>query len=207
MANRLILALDVETRSCETCGASLVRKAWPCGKLETGPQFAERKFCSRACWPRVEDRFAEKVRVDPVTGCHIWTGALNNRGYGQVRVDGKTVLAHRVAWERKNGPLPTGMNALHSCDTPPCVNEEHLHPGTLSDNSMEMVARGRSPNTRKTSCPRGHPYDAENTYVYDGRRFCRRCNVIACARRDGRQDPALREAARAAAVRLVEVPA
>ncbi len=183
---RLVLALDVE-RACETCETPLVRKAWPCGRLETASQFAERKYCSRACWPTEADRFAEKVRVDPATGCHPWTGSLNNQGYGQVRLGGKTVLAHRVAYERAHGPLPPGMNALHSCDTPACVNPDHLHAGTLRDNSAEMLARGRHPNPLKTVCPHGHPYDAENTYTWRGRRFCRRCNVIACARRDGRE--------------------
>lgn len=186
--SRLVLAVDVETeRACETCGALLVRKTWPCGTPESPSAFAERKFCSRACWPSEVERFAAKVRVDPVTGCHLWTGSLNNQGYGQVRIGGKMFLAHRVAYERARGTLPDGLLALHSCDTPACVNEAHLHPGTHHDNAVEKVERGRDRNRQKTACPLGHPYDPANTYVWRGRRFCRRCNVIACARRDARE--------------------
>ncbi len=30
-------------------------------------------------------------------------------------------------------------------------------------------------NSRKTECPNGHPYSAENTAVFDGKRHCRQC--------------------------------
>jgi hypothetical protein len=36
------------------------------------------------------------------------------------------------------------MCVLHSCDNPPCINVAHLHLGTRTENSAEMVARGRS---------------------------------------------------------------
>lgn len=32
-------------------------------------------------------------------------------------------------------------------------------------------------NEQKTHCPKGHPYDEENTYLYRGRRNCRRCAI------------------------------
>lgn len=41
------------------------------------------------------------------------------------------------------------------------------------------VHRGRPPkNGIKTHCKRGHSYSAENTYGFDGRRYCRMCNSI-----------------------------
>lgn len=34
-------------------------------------------------------------------------------------------------------------------------------------------------NRRKTHCPQGHPYSAENTYVgHGGKRACRRCQTV-----------------------------
>jgi 5-methylcytosine-specific restriction endonuclease McrA len=32
-------------------------------------------------------------------------------------------------------------------------------------------------NARKDTCPQGHPYDEENTYVYKGTRRCKACNL------------------------------
>jgi hypothetical protein len=30
----------------------------------------------------------------------------------------------------------------------------------------------------KTHCPVGHPYDEKNTYLYEGRRYCRACHRV-----------------------------
>lgn len=32
---------------------------------------------------------------------------------------------------------------MHSCDTPNCINPEHLRHGTQADNIADMVAKGR----------------------------------------------------------------
>jgi len=99
------------------------------------------------------DRFHEKFVPDPNSGCWLWTGATKEFGYGVIglghREDG-TAKAHRVAYQLYKGDIPSGMNVLHSCDLPCCVNPTHLRLGTLSDNSQDCVARGRhkSPNNR-----------------------------------------------------------
>ena len=81
--------------------------------------------------------------------CILWTGAIGRNGYGTVRVgsakDGtrRMMGAHRVAWESAHGPIPTGMHVLHECDTPACVNVEHLFLGTHADNVRDMMSKGR----------------------------------------------------------------
>jgi hypothetical protein len=87
-------------------------------------------------------RFTEKVVIREC-GCHEWTGRLQPNGYGQVRANGKTAYAHRVAWELANGSLPRGAYVLHECDNRRCVNPEHLRLGTFQDNMDDMTAKKR----------------------------------------------------------------
>ena len=71
--------------------------------------------------------------------------AINNHGYGTLRVDGRTVYAHRLAYELATGKtLPNGLDARHKCDNPRCINPAHIEPGTRSQNMKECHERGRS---------------------------------------------------------------
>jgi len=80
---------------------------------------------------------------EPNTGCFLWTGTTTGGGYGRVRRGKRTHYAHRVAYELLVGPIPDGMHVLHHCDTPPCVNPEHLFLGTDADNIQDMDRKGR----------------------------------------------------------------
>lgn len=92
------------------------------------------------------ERFHQKVTPSP--GCWEWTSAFNGSGYGAFRVggrDGATVRAHRLAYALHTGaPLASSVVIRHTCDNRACVRPEHLEPGTRSDNSTDMVLRGRS---------------------------------------------------------------
>lgn len=87
-----------------------------------------------------EDRFIP----DPNSGCFLWIGAADRNGYGLLKRSGQLLKAHRVAWERENGPIPEGMHVLHHCDNPPCVNPVHLFLGTHQDNMDDREAKGRN---------------------------------------------------------------
>jgi hypothetical protein len=52
--------------------------------------------------------------------------------------------AHRVFYASANGVNVSGVNVLHDCDNPSCVNPAHLHAGTQADNMKERTIRGRS---------------------------------------------------------------
>lgn len=94
--------------------------------------------------PSLSDRFHAAYTKEE-NGCWIWRKALSSMGYGAIQLGvGVTGKAHRISWELANGPIPEGMYVMHSCDTPACVNPDHLSIGTVADNSRDMVARGRS---------------------------------------------------------------
>ncbi|ORA05848.1 hypothetical protein BST17_08505 [Mycolicibacterium bacteremicum] len=81
--------------------------------------------------------------------CWPWQGALggrkrDGRGYGKFTINGKQYDAHRVSWELHNGqPVPTGLQVMHACDNPKCVNPLHLTVGTNRDNVDDMVSKWR----------------------------------------------------------------
>jgi len=89
------------------------------------------------------ERFLNKVSPEPMSGCWIWTGSCFRLGYGSVRFEGKTRSAHRLAWELLRGPIPEGLNVLHKCDVPSCVNPDHLFAGTHQENMQDKAAKGR----------------------------------------------------------------
>ena len=65
--------------------------------------------------------------VDRSGDHHRWTGAINpQRGTGRVKVDGRQVTAHRLAWELTRGPLRPEERVLPCPTEPTCVRLEHL---------------------------------------------------------------------------------
>lgn len=84
-----------------------------------------------------------------VDACWEWRGARSAAGYGNVVVRGKTVTAHRVAWETERGPIPEGMQVCHRCDNPLCVRPDHLFLGTAADNMADRNAKGRQARGEK----------------------------------------------------------
>lgn len=122
------------------------------------------------------DRFNEKYEVDSRSGCWLWTASCVEDGYGQFRFSPKKMgKAHVFAYQHYVGPVPSGMQLDHLCRVRRCVNPDHLEVVTGWENTM----RGDTPaaiNARKTHCPRGHPYDEQNTYLDKTcRRHCRSC--------------------------------
>ncbi|MCC7112140.1 MAG: HNH endonuclease [Deltaproteobacteria bacterium] len=94
-----------------------------------------------------------------MSGCLLWTGATDSKGYGHLYVRTgpgfarKRVKAYRVAWIIVNGEIPSGMNVLHRCDNTFCVNVDHLRLGTHHENVLDMARKNRG-----TKSASGLPY-------------------------------------------------
>lgn len=89
-------------------------------------------------------RLIARMRMISVTGCWEWQGARTHFGHGVLSFRGRTMIASRaalVAWRGANYDDP--FSALHLCDNPPCINPQHLTPGTSLDNARHMAERGR----------------------------------------------------------------
>ncbi len=87
-------------------------------------------------------RIFNKCRMSD-TGCWIWTGPDNGKGYGVFYIGTKNRHAHRISYEVFKGPIPEGLHILHACDNPACVNPAHLRTGTQKDNAIDRESRGR----------------------------------------------------------------
>lgn len=151
-------------RTCELCGAAFTVKP-------NAVQKGRGRFCSRVC------RYAAHLTPAAVLAKHVhrpsepdpegsacweWQASLSPKGYGYARhpQTGKSIQAHRLAWEVASGaPVPAGLFVCHTCDNPRCVrNDEpgiylaggverprygHLFLGAASDNTADMMRKQR----------------------------------------------------------------
>lgn len=140
------------------------------------PQTPEERF-----WAKVDKNGPVPEHRPDLGPCWLWVGALMDTGYGMCRHQGRTALAHRVAFLMAERPIPLGFVIDHLCNVRPCVNHGHLEAVTLAENVSRANRRGayqryRALQRAKTACPQGHPYDTVNTYVSKaGKRSCKQC--------------------------------
>lgn len=79
-------------------------------------------------------------------GCILWAKAKSPAGYGLVSLSGKLYSVHRYILTITKGAPSQGQQALHSCDTPSCINPDHLRWGTHAENAMDKAVRIRGTN-------------------------------------------------------------
>lgn len=95
-------------------------------------------------WVKSKERFLGKMCPEPFSGCWLWMATVNNLGYGEFWLKDGNHYAHRMSWMMFMGEIPNGLWVLHHCDTPCCVNPNHLFLGTHQDNRDDCKKKGRT---------------------------------------------------------------
>lgn len=123
--------------------------------------------------------FLSKIKFQEggINACWEWSGAKDKDGYGHIEMIGER-RAHRISYRLFNGNIHAGLVVCHKCDNPGCVNPHHLFVGTMKDNMVDKMLKGRAKSgmAGKTHCKYGHEFSEENTRLTrSGNRICRTC--------------------------------
>lgn len=123
---------------------------------------------------RVTDR-GRRWKGRPMSACPLRNGYLVVTLWRDGRQ--RTRLIHHLVLDAFVGPAPDGMEALHADHDRTNNSLSNLSWGTHQANQQAQIERGTHVHASKTACPSGHPYSAENTYLYPGspHRGCRTC--------------------------------
>lgn len=101
-------------------------------------------------------RFFTKVEMpNGENGCWLWTGQLNDDGYGLFRPDARgghgaphknRVFTHRLIYKSLMGEIPINMEIDHLCRNRSCAQPKHLEPVIHHENVLRGALVGHKHN-------------------------------------------------------------
>ena len=106
-------------------------------------------FCKNISWTENENG-CWIIEIKPPVSLH------KGKGYATINRNGCYMNAHKAAYIFLIGPVDDGMCIMHSCDTPLCINPKHLSQGTRSDNTQDMLSKGRSGHSTRKLMQKQH---------------------------------------------------
>ena len=148
-------------------------------------RMATKKPLAERFWLKV-DKDAPIPEHRPELGpCWNWTGCIGGEGYGHITATtGKTITAHRFAYQSLRGQITHGMEPDHLCRNRKCVNPAHMEIVTHRENCLRGAGVGAK-NLIKTHCPEGHPLSGDNLRIVKRAKGTYRACLI-CSRRYSR---------------------
>lgn len=124
------------------------------------------------------------LKVDTTGECWLWTGPVNNHGYGVYMIyegDGREkILAHRFSALMSGMPVRSPKDVvMHNCDTPPCVRPLHLSVGTQRDNMRDAIVKGRFDPSGLTGPVSRDCRDCGSEFIgVPSSRYCSVCRAV-----------------------------
>jgi hypothetical protein len=79
--------------------------------------------------------------------CLVWTGYLNDAGYGILYRNGKSLRVHRMAWLEAGRELPDDVLLDHRCHNRACFNLKHLRPADSQLNNQNRAGANKNSTT------------------------------------------------------------
>jgi len=137
--------MNIPSKICLMCG-TIFYKRNNCSKQK----WNNTKYCSIICKYQSKRNKPQDVwkKIDIKSGddwwrCWEWLGSKYKDGYGRIKINQLSYLAHRLVYEQIYGNIPIGLYVCHTCNNPSCCNPNHLYGGTSKDNMNQKVREGR----------------------------------------------------------------
>jgi hypothetical protein len=96
--------------------------------------------------PEMTPYVLDNIQPIPETGCWLYLGWWDRQKYAVINKHGETFFAHRAFYEHFKHLISDDLHVCHKCDTPPCVNPDHMFLGTRFDNMSDSGRKGRLSN-------------------------------------------------------------
>lgn len=107
---------------------------------------------------RIREKIMRRIKVDPATGCHLWTGPTSGEtgrgaGYPRMSLDGQTVAVHIVMYTNEHGYVPGKKQLDHVCRNRLCVrvDPDHLEMVTPKRNAAGVRTQSAPCMRRRTN--------------------------------------------------------